>query len=231
MYGYVDHDIGSLSTGAIWSSKHVYPIPDGITSSDAAPLMCGGATVYSVLADFDIKPDDTVGIIGVGGLGHLAIQFAAKMGCDVVVFSQGESKREDAMKLGAKTYVATAGKDSLEPQMQGKKIDHLIVTTEVQPKWDLFLPVINKLGAIYPLTVELGTNLELPYIQLVISGLRVQGSCVAGTSTQRKMLQFAARHNIKPIVQTFKFDQEGVDAAFKTLRDGKMRYRGVIEMP
>lgn len=230
MYGYVDHDIGSLSSGVVWSAKHVYPIPEGVDSADAAPLMCGGATVYSVLADYDVKPDDTVGVIGVGGLGHLAIQFAAKMGCEVVVFSQGESKKDDAFKMGATHYVATAGKDSLEPQMNGKKLDHLIVTTEVQPKWELFLPIINKLGAIYPLTVELGTNLSIPYIHVVVNGLRIQGSCIAGTSTQRNMLAFAARHNIKPVLQKFKFDQEGVDAAFKTLKDGKMRYRGVIEM-
>lgn len=93
--------------------------------------MCGGATVYAALmANGGVRPGDRVGIIGVGGLGHLAIQFAAKMGCEVVVFSSTDSKKEESFKLGAVEFVATKGVEKLEVS---KPLDHLLVTTSFQP--------------------------------------------------------------------------------------------------
>lgn len=186
--------------------------------------MCGGATVFHVLRSFDIKPTHRVGVIGIGGLGHLAIQFASKMGCEVVVFSGTEAKKEEAMRLGAHQFVATKGRSSLEI---GKKIDHLLVTTSSPPDWKVFLPLMAPRGAMYPLSVS-GEDLKVPYQTLIDRELRVQGSLVAPRQVHREMLAFAALHGIKPIVEEFEMTVDGIEDAMGRLREGRMRYRGVL---
>jgi D-arabinose 1-dehydrogenase-like Zn-dependent alcohol dehydrogenase len=126
MYGEANLDQGSFASHAVWKEAFLYRIPDNMTDAEAAPLMCGGATVFNALHSYDIKSTDRVGIMGVGGLGHLAIQFAAKQGCDVVVFSGSDNKKEEAQKLGAREFVAMKGKKELDI---GRKLDVLLVTT------------------------------------------------------------------------------------------------------
>lgn len=130
MYGEANLDQGSFASHAVWKEAFLFQIPDGLSDAEAAPLMCGGATVFNALHSYDIKSTDRVGVMGVGGLGHLAIQFASKMGCDVVVFSGSDSKKEEARKLGATEFVAMKGKKELDI---GRKLDVLIVTTSVNP--------------------------------------------------------------------------------------------------
>ena len=225
LYGYADLDQGSFASHGVWKESYLFRIPDAISDADAAPLMCGGATVFNALYTYDVKPTDRVGVIGVGGLGHLAIQFAAKMGCDVVVFSGTESKKDEAMKLGAKEFVAMKGKDKVEI---GRKVDKLIVTTSANPDWNLLLPVLAPTATIFPLSVDDG-NFEIPQMGLIAGGLTVQGSVVAARSVHRHMLEFAALHSIKPIIMEFPLNVEGITDAMNTLRDGKMRYRGVLK--
>ena len=224
MYGSADLDQGSMATHAVWKEDFLFRIPDAMKGEHAAPLMCGGATVFNALKFHHVQSTDRVGIIGVGGLGHLAIQFAANMGCEVVVFSGTESKKEEATKLGAMEFYATKGVKELKVE---KQIDHLLVCTSQQPDWNLYLPVMAPSGTIYPLSVS-NDNLTMPYMPLLSNGLSVQGSLVAARQIHREMLEFAAVHNIKPIIQTFPLSVEGVEKAFKTLEDGDMRYRGVL---
>lgn len=108
-YGNANLDQGSFATYGIWKADYVFKLPPIISFEHAAPLMCGGATVFHVLRSFGIRSTDRVGVIGIGGLGHLAIKFAAKMGCEVVVFSSTESKRREAMELGGKHFVTISG--------------------------------------------------------------------------------------------------------------------------
>lgn len=103
-YGFHDLSNGTFSYGAVWDAKCVYRIPDGYDSTNAAPLMCAGATVWTVLTEFGIRPMDRVAIMGVGGLGHLAIKLAAALGYKVVVLSSSESKRQEAFEYGATEY-------------------------------------------------------------------------------------------------------------------------------
>ena len=131
-YGEADLDQGSFASHAVWKESYIFKIPEGLSDLEAAPLMCGGATVFSALAQYGIKSTDHVGVIGVGGLGHLAIQFASKMGCHVTVFSGTDSKKEEAGKLGAKDFVAMKGKKAGEVKLE-KRLNALLVTTSVQP--------------------------------------------------------------------------------------------------
>lgn len=170
LYGISDFDQGSVATHAVWKETFLFRIPDQLESADAAPLMCGGATVFNSLFSYGVKATHRVGVVGVGGLGHLAIQFAAKMGCEVVVFSGTHSKEEEARKLGATEFVAMKGVKKLEI----KPINHLLVTASGQPDWGLYLSAMAPGGTIYPLSVSSG-NLSIPYMPIVVNGLRIQG--------------------------------------------------------
>lgn len=133
MYGEADLDQGAFASYAVWKSAFLFHIPDSIPSVAAAPLMCAGSTVFNPLYTY-VNPTDRVGVVGIGGLGHLAIQFASKMGCEVVAFSGSNSKEEEAKKLGATEFYATKGATKLEI---GRRVNHLIITTATLPDWNL----------------------------------------------------------------------------------------------
>ena len=221
-YGYANYDQGCFATNAIWKAAFVFKIPNSIDPAYAAPLMCGGATVYHAL-EF-VKPSERVGIIGVGGLGHLAIQFASKMGCEVVVFSSTDSKKAEAMSLGATQFIATKNQEILDV---GKPLNHLLVTTSAQPNWAQFFPLLAPRANIYPLTVS-SDELSVPYGPITRKELRIQGSLVSPRQTHREMIEFAALHGIKPIIETFPLTKDGIVEALDKLRAGRMRYRGVL---
>ncbi|KAJ6008574.1 hypothetical protein N7499_001375 [Penicillium canescens] len=224
MYGDANLDQGSFGTHAVWREAFLFKVPDNMSNEDAAPLMCGGSTVFNALHVAQVRPTARVGIVGVGGLGHLAIQFAAKMGCQVVVFSGTDSKKEEAIKLGAVEFYATKGVKDLKISAP---IDNLIVTTSSQPDWQLYLNVMAPNGIISPLSVD-ANDLKIPYMPLLANGLRVQGGIVSSRQVHRDMLAFAAFHGIKPIKMTFPLTRDGVKQSLQTLEEGKMRYRGVL---
>ncbi|KAF7596067.1 hypothetical protein BBP40_003329 [Aspergillus hancockii] len=224
MYGAADLDQGSFASHAVWREAFLYKIPDAIKSEDSAPLMCGGSTVFNALRVAQVKPTARVGIIGVGGLGHLAIQFAAKMGCQVVAFSGSDNKEEEAKELGATEFYATKGVMELKLE---KKLDNLIVTTSSQPDWNLYVGVLNPGATISPLTVSL-EDFKFPYMVLLTNGFNIQASVVAARQVHRDMLDFAAFHGIKPVNMTYPMTKEGIEDCLKTLEEGKMRYRGVL---
>ncbi|APA12210.1 hypothetical protein SS1G_10803 [Sclerotinia sclerotiorum 1980 UF-70] len=229
MYGEANLDQASMGTHAVWDAGFLFKIPDNLAREYAAPLMCGGATVYNALRSFNggVKPSERVGIIGIGGLGHLAIQFAAKMGCEVVVFSSTDAKKEEALSLGATEFVATKGVSELKVTAP---IDHLIVTTSFQPNWHQFMEIMAPQATIYPLTVSF-EDMSIPYMPIILNEFKIQGSLVAARQVHRDMLAFAAHHEIKPIIEQFPMSEEGIQEAMKKLEDGKMRYRGVIVAP
>ncbi|KAJ4299133.1 hypothetical protein N0V90_004377 [Kalmusia sp. IMI 367209] len=224
MYGDSDLDQGSFASHGVWREAFLFKIPDALSDFDAAPLMCGGATVFNALKGNGIQSTDRVGIMGVGGLGHLAIQFASKMGCDVVVLSGTDSKKEEALKLGAKDFIATKGKSDIDV---GRKIDVLLVTTSFMPDWKVIMPTLAPTATIIPLTVSDG-DFSIPQLPLILGGYTIQGVAVSARAVHRQMLAFAALHDIKPIVMKFPMSEDGIEDAMGTLRDGKMRYRGVL---
>jgi D-arabinose 1-dehydrogenase-like Zn-dependent alcohol dehydrogenase len=171
-----------------------------------------------------IKPSDAVGILGVGGLGHLAIQFAAKMGCRVVVLSGTDRKRDEAMKLGAHEFIVTKGASELKTSWP---LNRLLVTAAVPPNWDLVLPITAPLSAIYPLSVLAG-NFEIPYLSLILQGITVVASLVAPRHLHRQMLDFADVHQIKPIVEKFPMTEQGIAEAMDKLDRGQVYTTGLF---
>ncbi|KAF7357732.1 NAD(P)-dependent alcohol dehydrogenase protein [Mycena venus] len=207
---------GSFGSHAIWDASFLFKVPDGLAPEHAAPLMCGGATVFEVIESYNIRPTQRVGVVGIGGLGHLAIQFLAKMGASVVVFSSTDSKREEAMRLGATEFYATKGVESFDMA----KLDHLMVTTSFLPDWKPFLSVMKPKSTIYPLTVDF-SDLVIPIMPIVLAGINIQGTVVAARSVHKRMLDFAARNHVTPLIEQFPLTKSGVEEGMTRLREGE----------
>ncbi|PWY87498.1 alcohol dehydrogenase [Aspergillus heteromorphus CBS 117.55] len=224
LYGSSDFDNGTFSSGAVWDANSVYIIPEGYESVYAAPLVCAGATVWSVLTKFGIQSTDRVAVLGIGGLGHLAIKLASALGYHVVALSSSEAKRQEAKEYGASEYhvfrSGQAPKD-MEP------IKHLILTGSADIDYSTLIPMMDTLSSIYPLTVTSEPS-NITTLSLVTKGIRIQGSMVGSRPVIRSLLDFAAKKDIRPTIETFPLTAEGIETAMQKLRDGKMRYRGVL---
>lgn len=225
IYGKADLDQGSFATHAVWREAFLFSIPESLRDEDAAPLMCAGATVFNALHAYNAQPTETIGVVGVGGLGHLAIQFAAKMGCNVVVLSRSDSKKEEAFRLGAKEFIATKDVKRVKPFRQ---IDRLLVTTSAQPEWEKLTDALAPGATIHPLTADYEGNLVFPYVPLLLKGLTIQGSIVASRYIHMRMLEFAALHQISPVIEKFPMTEQGINEAMDKLNSGNIRYRGVL---
>ena len=132
MYGFADFDRGSFGKHVVWNADMLAKIPDAMELQHAAPLMCAGATVWTALTRYGLKHGDRVGVQGIGGLGHLAIQFAAKLGCSVTVLSSSASKKDEAMKLGATDFYIMS--EDFELPFE-KKLDHLLICGSANPDY------------------------------------------------------------------------------------------------
>ena len=227
-YGQAFTDSGSFATGAVRSEPFLQVIPEGLSSAAAAPLMCGGITVWSALTYQGIKANDAIGIVGLGGLGHLAVQFARAMGLEVVVFSSTDSKKQQAFELGASHFVATKGQTELKLP---KKLNHLLVTASGNPDWDLFVPILAGGATIFPMAVTaFDAKLMVPYMSCLAKGIRVVFA-MPNRISYSLMLAFAARHGISPIIDRDELTADGITRSLDKLRAGKARYRGVLYAP
>lgn len=189
-------------------------------------MMCAGASVYGPLRRFNVKATQRVAVMGAGGLGHLAVQFAAKMGCEVVVLSRSEKKEQEARNMGATEFHVFAPDGGPPPTLK-EPIDHLLVTSAKQPDWSMVAKIMANGGSIYCITITMG-DLKFPYMSIIDKALHIQGSLPASRAMLREMLWFAARHGIKPMLTTFPLNVDGINQAFEALDEGKMRYRGVL---
>ena len=142
---------GSFSTYYLVSYRFVFRLPPGINHLHAAPLMGAGATVFSALYNFDVRPTDKIAIVGLGGVGHLAVQFARAWGCEVTVLSTSTAKREDAVKLGASRFIIT--KKETWPESIKMEFDVLLMVAGIKPdKWDEYISILKPRGKIILVT-------------------------------------------------------------------------------
>jgi len=199
------------------------PLPDGLNHAEAGPLLCGGVTVFNPLAMY-AKPTDRVGIVGIGGLGHMAVKFAAAYGCDVTAFTSRESKFEEARGFGARHAVSS--RDSNAVKNLSGTIDLMIVTANASLDWDALLATLAPNGRMH----VVGAVLE-PIPVAVFPLLVKQGSISASPTGSPvdigTMLDFAARHDITP--QTERLPMSRINEAFELLEAGNARYRIVLD--
>ncbi|MCB1159282.1 MAG: NAD(P)-dependent alcohol dehydrogenase [Leptospiraceae bacterium] len=198
-------------------------IPEGLNPNATGPLFCGGITVFAPILQNNIKPIDRVGVIGMGGLGHLAILFLKAWGCEVTVFSSSPEKEIEAKKLGAHRFVNSTDPNAL--QKHSSSLDFIISTVNVSLDWSLYLSCLKPKGKLHVVGAVL-TPLSIPAFSLISGSKSVSGSPVGSPYMIRKMLEFCARHKIEAITEEYKFSE--VNKALERLRSGKARYRIVL---
>ncbi len=199
------------------------PIPDGLDHQDAGPLLCGGITVFNPLAMY-AKPTDRVGVVGIGGLGHLALKFAAAYGCEVTAFTSSESKFDEARGFGAHHVVSSRDPDAIG-KLAGS-LDLIVSTVNVPLDWDAIIGALAPNGRLH----VVGAVLEPIPVQafaLIMGQKSVSGSPTGSPVDMAAMLGFAARHHIAP--QTEHFPMSRINEAFEHLAAGKARYRLVLD--
>ena len=201
----------------------VIPIPSGVNHTDAGPLLCGGITVFTPIVEFNINKSHKVGIIGIGGLGHLAIKFYKALGCHVTAFTNSGDKDELLTTLGADEIVSST--DNSQIKLLGAKFDLIISTVNVKLDWNLFLSVIKPRGRLHFVGAVL-PPIETSVFSLMSGRKSISGSPVGSPVNIKKMLDFCSEHKISPMVEHFKFDQ--INDAIAKLRKNEIRFRAVL---
>lgn len=226
--GNVGRSFGGYADYNRTDSRFVVKIPDGILSEDAAPMLCGGVTVYQPLRDNGCGPGKAVGVVGVGGLGHFAVLFAKALGADKVVgISRSASKKDDVLALGADEYIAT--NDDKDWATKNLKSIDIIICTVSSPE----MPLTDYLGLLRygGNFIQVGNpdRSELPNINaitLIMGGFKIGGSAIGSPQDIEEMLQLAVEKNIRPWVETRPLKE--ANQAIQDLEAGKARYRYVL---
>jgi uncharacterized zinc-type alcohol dehydrogenase-like protein len=200
------------------------PLPDELDAVIAGPLFCGGITVFNPIIQFNVKPTDRVGVIGIGGLGHMALQFLAKWGCEVTAFTSSDSKEQEALKLGAHHVVNSRDKAQLA-KVAGS-LNFVISTVNVALPWDAILGSLAPKGRLHFVGAVL-ESIPVAAFALMASQKSISGSPLGSPATTERMLDFSTRHKISPVIERFPMSK--VNEAIEHLRAGRARYRIVLE--
>jgi uncharacterized zinc-type alcohol dehydrogenase-like protein len=201
----------------------VVALPDGIDLESTGPLFCGGITVYTPLRDYGLKPSQRAAVIGIGGLGHMALQFLNAWGCEVTAFTSSESKKAEALEMGAHDTINS--RDPEEIEAAAGRFDLVISTVNVKLDWNAYIGTLAPKGRLHLVGATL-EPLDLGVFPLIMGQRSVSGSPVGSPAAISEMLDFALRHEVKPVIETFPMDR--VNDALDHLRNGKPRYRIVL---
>ena len=206
------------------NAKSVVALPQGMPLESAGPLFCGGITVFNPLVQFDVKPTDKVAVIGIGGLGHLALQFLNAWGCEVTAFTSTDSKAQEAKDFGAHSIINSRSNDEIEAA--ANSFDFIISTVNVSLDWNLYLGTLKPKGRLHFVGATL-EPLNVGVFNMLGGQKQISASPVGSPATIATMLDFADQHNIQPMVEVFPFSQ--INKALAHLESGKARYRVVLE--
>jgi alcohol/geraniol dehydrogenase (NADP+) len=205
-------------------ARWAVPIPDGLDPALAGPLMCAGTTVWSPIRHYNVRPGMETAVLGVGGLGHLAIQFLAKMGTQVTGISTTHSKEESTRQLGATDFIAT--KESPEDlEKAAGRFDLILSTVSANVPWDLYINALSPEGTLVICGVPDGAVQFIPF-PVILGEKKVGGGRAGSPSDTQEMMDFCATYNITPMCEQFAF--EDINQAIRHVRDGKARFRAVL---
>lgn len=202
----------------------VVALPDQLSSEKAGPLFCGGITVYNPMVQFDLKPTAKVAVIGIGGLGHMAVKFLNSWGCEVTAFTSSEAKRTEALALGA--HKTLNSRDGDELAAAANSFDLILSTVNVGLDWGGYVNTLRAKGRLHFLGAVL-EPVQLSVFALMGAQRSVSSSPVGSPATIAQMLEFAERHSIEPEVEVFAMDD--VNTAIERLENGSPRYRVVLQ--
>lgn len=229
-YGSKDRIDGEITQGGY--SKHivvreefVLRIPAGLDMSRAAPILCAGITTFSPLRSWKVGPGSRVGVIGLGGLGHMAVKLAVAMGAEVTVLSRSDKKAEEARTLGANGILVSSDKSAMKAA--SASFDLIIDTVPVKHDVSPYSPLLDIDGTLV-IVGQLGAMDEFVAAPLVLGRRRVAGSLIGGIKETQEVLDFCAEHDIHPICEIIRPDQ--VNDAYAVMRKGDIAHRYVMDM-
>lgn len=202
-------------------------LPDTVNPATAGPLFCGGITVFNPLLQLNVRPTDRVGVIGIGGLGHMAVMFLKHWGCHVTAFSTTPDKEAEAKQLGATDFIVSKNVD--EMKKHANCFDVILSTVNVALDWDLYVSLLKPRGRLHFLGAVLDElTLKTGAFPLIAAQKSLSGSPVGAPEAIHKLVDFCGRHQIEPVTEHYPL--ASVNDAMDRLRSGKPRYRVVLDM-
>ena len=216
---------GGYSTMIVVKEDYVLRMPASLDPVGAAPLLCAGITTYSPLRQFNVGPGSKVGIVGLGGLGHLAVKFAVTMGAEVTVLSTTREKEKDARRLGATRFIATKEPGALEAA--AGSLDLIVDTVSAPHDVNALLPTLRTFGTLVLVGVP-PKDLAVAASSLISGNKKLAGSNIGGIPETQEMLDFAGEHGVVADIETIAI--EDVNDAYERMERGDVRYRFVIDM-
>jgi uncharacterized zinc-type alcohol dehydrogenase-like protein len=216
---------GGYSTQIVVDERFVLRIPDGLDPAGAAPLLCAGITTYSPLRQFGCKAGDRVGVVGLGGLGHMAVKLARSMGAEVTVLSTSAAKADDARRLGATDFAVTKNGDAFK-RLAGK-LDLIIDTVSAPHDYNAYLGLLRARGEMMLVGAPPGAASLHPF-SLIMGGKRLAGSLIGGIAETQEMLDHCAKHGIVSDIEIIPIQK--IDEAYDRVMKSDVRYRFVIDI-
>ena len=205
------------------NSRFAIPVPEGLESENVAPLLCAGITVYSPLRNHGVRPSSRVGVVGIGGLGHLGLQFAKAFGAEVTALSTSKDKEEEALKMGADHFVNTRDMEALK-KIAGS-FDFLLSTVSADQDWQAFVNTLRPNGVMCIVGVP-PSPMSIQAFPLLNGQRSVSGSNTGSPHDLFEMLDVAARHGVKAITE--RFPMAKANEAIAKVKKSKVRYRAVL---
>ncbi|HVY94157.1 MAG TPA: NAD(P)-dependent alcohol dehydrogenase [Bryobacteraceae bacterium] len=215
---------GGYSDKIVVDENYVLRIPDNLSLDGAAPLLCAGITLYSPLKHWGAGPGKKVGIIGLGGLGHMGVKLAHAMGAEVTVFSQSLKKQADGKRLGADHFYATSDPATFENLR--KQFDLIVNTVPAASNWDQFVDLLTTDGSLVMVGVP-DDAVPVNGFPLIARRRSIAGSMIGGIAETQEMLDFCGKHNIVSDIE--RIPMQKVNEAFERVVRGDVRYRFVID--
>jgi uncharacterized zinc-type alcohol dehydrogenase-like protein len=205
------------------NSRFAIPVPEGLESENVAPLLCAGITVYAPLRNYGVRPSSRVGIVGIGGLGHLGLQFAKAFGAEVTALSTSKDKEAEALEMGADHFVNT--RDTAELKRIAGSFDLLLSTVNADQDWQSLIASLRPKGTLCLVGVP-PSPMTIQAFPLVSGERAVAGSNTGSPRDLYEMLDVAARHGVKAITERFAMAK--ANDAIAKVKKGKVRYRAVL---
>lgn len=216
---------GGYSKHLVVREEFACRVPEGLDLSRAAPLLCAGITTYSPLRTWNVGPGSRVGVIGLGGLGHMAVKLASAMGAEVTVLSRARDKAEDAKALGADKYLVSSDAAAMEAAQSS--FDLIVDTVPVKHDLGPYLPLLDVDGTLV-IVGQVGPMEAFNSVPMLLGRRRVAGSPIGGIRETQELLDFCAKKNVLPDVEMIRMDQ--INEAYERMERADVRYRFVIDM-
>ncbi|WP_293712163.1 NAD(P)-dependent alcohol dehydrogenase [Stenotrophomonas sp. UBA7606] len=216
---------GGYSKHLVVREEFCLRMPEGLDLARAAPLLCAGITTWSPLRHWNVGPGSRVGVIGLGGLGHMAVKLAVGLGADVTVLSRSPSKQADALELGADRLLVSSDPDAMAQANNG--FDLIIDTVPVKHALDPYLPLLDVDGTLV-IVGQIGPMEETNTVPLLLGRRRIAGSPIGGIRETQELLDFCAKKNILPDCETIRM--QDINHAYERMERSDVRYRFVIDM-